>query len=413
MKRQISEESEVPQRRIIFKRSKDVQERINEEKRRVVDKATEILQPLFNSRQNKMTFAIPPPISEVHIKQRRSGESEVPRKRIIIKRSKDVQKRISEERRRAVEKATEILHPLFNTRQNKVTFAMPPPISEVLIKQRKGRKGKGVEEDEKIKESKEKVLEIVDEILQVTSDGSDGSDGNGGDKDPANFSNISSSGLYNFPSNGATSTTATPLNYQTHPQAIYTSRLPNYSNLPKPKNEENFEKGSTLALNEVTYYYSNGFGVEKNKEKAFELYLMVHYMKFAFAENIKAILNVGYCYFIGIGVDRDYQKAFKLFLKAAEKGESVAQYDLGNCYKNSYGINKDQVKAFESYFKAAECDNVYGQYEVEKCFYKGCGTKKDFVNAIFWLNKAKENGNISTNKLLNEIINKIKYCIFR
>ncbi|RHZ87552.1 hypothetical protein Glove_33g12 [Diversispora epigaea] len=36
--------------------------------------------------------------------------------------------------------------------------------------------------------------------------------------------------------------TITPLNYQTHPQAIYTSRLLNYSKLPKPKNEENFER---------------------------------------------------------------------------------------------------------------------------------------------------------------------------
>ncbi|RHZ76388.1 hypothetical protein Glove_198g106 [Diversispora epigaea] len=39
-----------------------------------------------------------------------------------------------------------------------------------------------------------------------------------------------------------TTTIATPLNYQTHPQAIYTSRLLNYSKLPKPKNEENFER---------------------------------------------------------------------------------------------------------------------------------------------------------------------------
>ncbi|RHZ77208.1 hypothetical protein Glove_184g88 [Diversispora epigaea] len=37
-------------------------------------------------------------------------------------------------------------------------------------------------------------------------------------------------------------TTTTPLNYQTHPQAIYTSRLLNYSKLPKPMNEENFER---------------------------------------------------------------------------------------------------------------------------------------------------------------------------
>ncbi|RHZ53209.1 hypothetical protein Glove_444g4 [Diversispora epigaea] len=35
-----------------------------------------------------------------------------------------------------------------------------------------------------------------------------------------------------------TTTTTTSLNYKTHPQAIYTSRLLNYSNLPKPKNEE-------------------------------------------------------------------------------------------------------------------------------------------------------------------------------
>ncbi|RHZ75620.1 hypothetical protein Glove_212g114 [Diversispora epigaea] len=36
--------------------------------------------------------------------------------------------------------------------------------------------------------------------------------------------------------------TATSTNYKTHPQAIYTSRLLNFSNLPKPKNDENFEK---------------------------------------------------------------------------------------------------------------------------------------------------------------------------
>ncbi|RHZ75655.1 hypothetical protein Glove_212g233 [Diversispora epigaea] len=42
--------------------------------------------------------------------------------------------------------------------------------------------------------------------------------------------------------NTTTTATTTPLNYQTHSQAIYTSRLLNYSKLPKPKNEENFEE---------------------------------------------------------------------------------------------------------------------------------------------------------------------------
>ncbi|RHZ46804.1 hypothetical protein Glove_606g174 [Diversispora epigaea] len=42
--------------------------------------------------------------------------------------------------------------------------------------------------------------------------------------------------------NSTTPTPITPLNYKTHPEAIYTSRLLNYSNLPKPKNDKNFEK---------------------------------------------------------------------------------------------------------------------------------------------------------------------------
>ncbi|RHZ54912.1 hypothetical protein Glove_421g15 [Diversispora epigaea] len=49
------------------------------------------------------------------------------------------------------------------------------------------------------------------------------------------------------------STITTPLNYQTHPQAIYTSRLLNFSKLPKPKNEENFER----ELEELTKSMSN------------------------------------------------------------------------------------------------------------------------------------------------------------
>ena len=66
------------------------------------------------------------------------------------------------------------------------------------------------------------------------------------------------------------------------------------------------------------------------------------------------------------------------------------------------------MKAFDWYKKAAECNDINGQYEVGKCFYEGRGAKRDIVNAIYWLNKAKENGNISANELLKELINKIR-----
>ncbi|RHZ48280.1 hypothetical protein Glove_553g25 [Diversispora epigaea] len=43
-------------------------------------------------------------------------------------------------------------------------------------------------------------------------------------------------------SKNLTTYTTTPTNYKTHPKAIYTSRLFNFSDIPKPKNDENFEK---------------------------------------------------------------------------------------------------------------------------------------------------------------------------
>ncbi|RHZ81674.1 hypothetical protein Glove_117g34 [Diversispora epigaea] len=46
----------------------------------------------------------------------------------------------------------------------------------------------------------------------------------------------------NQESTNTTTKTTTPLNYQTHTQAIFTSRLLNCSSLPKPKNAENFKK---------------------------------------------------------------------------------------------------------------------------------------------------------------------------
>lgn len=55
----------------------------------------------------------------------------------------------------------------------------------------------------------------------------------------------------------------TPSNYRTHPQAIYTSRLLNFSkNLPKPKNDENFEKELeelTRIITSMYVYYNIAF----------------------------------------------------------------------------------------------------------------------------------------------------------
>ncbi|RHZ61221.1 hypothetical protein Glove_349g97 [Diversispora epigaea] len=63
-----------------------------------------------------------------------------------------------------------------------------------------------------------------------------------------------------FSANQESTNTTTTLNYQSHPQAIYTSRLLNFSKLPKSKNEENFER-ELEELTESTSALSIGIAI--------------------------------------------------------------------------------------------------------------------------------------------------------
>ena len=51
--------------------------------------------------------------------------------------------------------------------------------------------------------------------------------------------------------------------------------------------------------------------------------------------------KIGYFYYTGTGgFAQDYNQAYQWFKKAADKGNSYAQYYLGLCYKNGHGVKK-------------------------------------------------------------------------
>ena len=52
-------------------------------------------------------------------------------------------------------------------------------------------------------------------------------------------------------------------------------------------------------------------------------------------------------------VDYDEAKAFEWFIKAAERGQAVAQYQLGACFEDGEGVQRNLAKAREWYSKAA------------------------------------------------------------
>ncbi|RHZ79843.1 hypothetical protein Glove_140g29 [Diversispora epigaea] len=193
-------------------------------------------------------------------------------------------------------------------------------------------------------------------------------------------------------------------------------------------------EGSFIALTFTANCYRYGFGVEKTGKKAFELFLK----SAEEGHHLVAQHSVGVCHINGIGTAKNATKGFQWLMKSALSGNIGAISIIGYCYNNGIGVGKDekeafkwylkaaekgdsvaqhslgnyytnwdQVKAFEWFKKAAENDYSNSQYIVGKYFYEGCGTVKDAVKSIYWLNKAKENGNTSANELLEEIINKI------
>lgn len=56
-------------------------------------------------------------------------------------------------------------------------------------------------------------------------------------------------------------------------------------------------------------------------------------------------------------VKQDYSKAFNLYLKAAERGNDEAQYNLAVMYDRSKGVEKNIDKALEFYRLAAKQNN--------------------------------------------------------
>src|SRR6185369_5144071 len=56
----------------------------------------------------------------------------------------------------------------------------------------------------------------------------------------------------------------------------------------------------------------------------------------------------------GSRVEKDIEKAVELYKRAVDQGNAVAQYNLGYCYQHGIVVEKYAGKSFELYHQAAE-----------------------------------------------------------
>ena len=151
-----------------------------------------------------------------------------------------------------------------------------------------------------------------------------------------------------------------------------------------------------VKLGEDYYYGENG--KQKDYVKAVEWY-----RKAAEQGNSDAQFNLGFCYAKGNGVKKDYEQAVKWFRKAVEQGNSYALCELGNCYFNGVGVAKNLSEAFSWFRKSALQGYAVAQSNLGVCYEYGYGVAKNKSEAIIWYRKAAEQGNADAKARLKEL----------
>ena len=94
----------------------------------------------------------------------------------------------------------------------------------------------------------------------------------------------------------------------------------------------------------------------------------------------------------GEGVPEDDQEAVKWFRKAAERGDSTAQFNLGIKYHVGEGVPEDDQEAVKWFRKAAEQGLDVGQSSLGIMYGLGEGVPEDYVKAYVWVNLAAAQG---------------------
>jgi TPR repeat protein len=106
----------------------------------------------------------------------------------------------------------------------------------------------------------------------------------------------------------------------------------------------------------------------------------------------EAQYNLGWCYYDGLGVEQSYSEAVKWVRKAAEQGHTYAQNSLGFYYHNGLGVEQSYYEATKWFRKAAEQGHANAQCNLGLCYDSGQGVEQSYSEAAKWFRKAAEQG---------------------
>lgn len=134
-------------------------------------------------------------------------------------------------------------------------------------------------------------------------------------------------------------------------------------------------------IDEAESNFSKGLSAYQQHDYATAI---VWFQKAAQQGDTEAQFYLGHLYRKGLGVTKNLQESFKWLQKAAEEGHIRAQYNLGLMYASGYGVTRNDQEALKWYRVAAQQGNPEAQYFLGRMYEKGQGVTQNNQEAAKW-----------------------------
>ena len=170
------------------------------------------------------------------------------------------------------------------------------------------------------------------------------------------------------------------------------------------------ESGNNEAICELANCYSDGKGVQKDVNKALELYKKAASNGYGFA-----CVSIGGLFKYG-DLGPNYEEALKWYKKAVEMGEDYAQEYVTEMEDKINGIEQNEKKFLEKIISGEEVGGTFGiaykcalagdptgQALLGEFYYIGFRVKQNFSEAIKWFTTVLQNADDSTSSIMNKI----------
>lgn len=89
---------------------------------------------------------------------------------------------------------------------------------------------------------------------------------------------------------------------------------------------------------------------------------------------------------------KDYTEAVKLYRRAAEQGNTAAQFGLGLMYAEGLSVVENYAEAVKLFRLAAAQGRPDAQYNLGWIYSKGLGVPQDYAEAVRWYQLAAAQG---------------------